>query len=75
MAELWPHAWTSDGAGTVYIPTLEAGRHVIQVEGAGTSRIQVPPLPGRTIEKRVLIRHPEVIEAKKIGAAAPYDPK
>lgn len=75
MADLWPHDWTSDGAGTVYIPTLEAGRHLFQVQGAGTVRIQVPPRPGRAIEKRVVIWHPEVIAAKKIGAAARYDPK
>jgi hypothetical protein len=43
---LWPAEWTTDGAGEVHIPALEAGRHFLRVKGtAATAEVIVPPLP------------------------------
>jgi hypothetical protein len=33
----WPAQWTSDGAGRIYIPTLEVGRHTIHLQPGGMS--------------------------------------
>jgi hypothetical protein len=52
---LWPDKWISDGAGVVYIPTLEAGPQTIHVTGVSKAvRFRVPPLPGAPI--RVLVK-------------------
>jgi hypothetical protein len=42
---LWPREWSSDGAGLVYIPTLEAGDHVVHARGSKAVHITVTPLP------------------------------
>ena len=43
---LWPHEWISDGAGLVYIPTLEACQHVLHsVAVEAPITVDVPPLP------------------------------
>ncbi len=42
---LWPREFTSDGAGVLHIPPLEAGTHRLQVRGAAKERLlTVPPL-------------------------------
>jgi hypothetical protein len=44
--ELWPTSWTSDGAGTVYIPTLQAGPNSIGIpSSSAVQTVTVPPLP------------------------------
>lgn len=43
---LWPHEWTSDGAGVVNIPTLEAGKHVLHSpDSPKPVEVDVPALP------------------------------
>ena len=43
---LWPKSWTSDGAGVVYIPTLETGPNVLHVPNSPHSvSVVVPALP------------------------------
>ena len=56
----WPDEWVSDGAGRVYIPTLEAGRHVLHVKSDGsTHAFTVPPLPDdKTTEVMVQVKRP-----------------
>jgi hypothetical protein len=47
-ALLWPGGWTTDGAGEVYVPALEVGRHTVRVPGTGaTAEVIVPALPAR----------------------------
>ena len=41
---LWPREFTSDGAGAIHIPPLEAGSHKLQVHGAKERLLAVPPL-------------------------------
>jgi protocatechuate 3,4-dioxygenase beta subunit len=42
----WPAEWQSDGAGRVYVPTLEVGKHRLHVKGdSSIYEINVPPLP------------------------------
>ena len=42
---LWPREFTSDGAGVLHIPPLEAGTHRLQVRGAAKERLlTVPPI-------------------------------
>ena len=59
----WAHEWTSDGAGVVNIPTLEAGKHMLRsaespspqpspvrrgrMEAAKSIEIEVPALPAK----------------------------
>ena len=44
--QCWPTEWQSDGAGRVYIPTLEAGKHRFHVKADGSvHELVVPPLP------------------------------
>ncbi len=53
-ATLWPREWTSDGAGAIRIPTLEAGRHWARVGKAGKPiSFKVPPLPAEPLILRV----------------------
>jgi hypothetical protein len=47
---LWPAVWKADGAGDVYIPALEAGRHTLRVNGA-VREITARPLPIEKIEQ------------------------
>ena len=45
---LWPHEWTSDGAGVVNIPTLEAGKHLLRTpDSTKPIEVNVPPLPAK----------------------------
>ena len=55
-----PAEWRSDGAGRIYIPTLEAGTHRFHVKADdSTHEIVVPPLPVEgTKEMRVQVRSP-----------------
>jgi hypothetical protein len=56
LSSLWPKQWTSDGAGVVYIPTLEAGRHVIRGPGvAKPVTVNVPPLPGKRVALEIRV--------------------
>lgn len=74
LATLWPREWMSDGAGSVYVPTLEAGRHTIHVPGISKPfRFKVPPLPAKPMVVRVSIDH-LAAGLIKVGGAAPYDP-
>jgi hypothetical protein len=58
-AECWPAEWRTDGAGRVYIPTLEAGTHHFHLRADGTTHtLTVPPLPTDDVkETRVQVRH------------------
>ena len=57
LAYLWPHEWFSDGAGSIYIPTLEAGRHTIRVSGESRPReFRVRALPARPLELRITVK-------------------
>jgi hypothetical protein len=43
---LWPKTFNSDGAGVIFIPTLEAGPHFLHVpNNPAPIRFNVPPLP------------------------------
>jgi hypothetical protein len=43
---LWPEEWVADGAGEIYIPSLETGKHKVRVEGTEIIReFAVLPLP------------------------------
>jgi hypothetical protein len=45
----WPAEFTSDGAGDVWIPALEAGKHTVRLkDNAATADFTVPPLPAAT---------------------------
>ena len=47
---LWPDVWTSDGAGTVTVPTLAAGKHMVRVKGAQEGKeIVVPAGTGKEV--------------------------
>jgi hypothetical protein len=54
-ALLWPGGWTTDGAGRVHVPALEAGRHTLRVTGTGASAEVVIPAPpaGRPAEVQI----------------------
>jgi len=55
LAGLWPRQWTSDGAGMIYIPTLEAGPHVIHASGSSRPvTVVVPPLQANPVQVQVL---------------------
>jgi hypothetical protein len=74
LATLWPLEWTSDGAGTISIPTLEAGRHTIHVSGvAKPLRFNVPPLPADVTVLQVNVGT-TAESTIKFGGPAPYDP-
>jgi hypothetical protein len=55
--ECWPDEWRSDGAGRIYIPTLEVGKHAFHVKANGSAHeITVPPLSAEGVrEVRVQI--------------------
>jgi protocatechuate 3,4-dioxygenase beta subunit len=56
LANLWPREWASDGAGMIYVPTLEAGRHTIRTPGSPrVVTVDVPPIPARPVQVRVLV--------------------
>jgi hypothetical protein len=52
LAVLWPKEWVSDSAGSVWFPTLEAGRHKINV-GKSSIEFTVPAMPAATINVRI----------------------
>jgi hypothetical protein len=54
LAYLWPNRLISDDLGSIYIPTLEAGRHTIHVSGVSKAlTFDVPTLPGPPIVVRL----------------------
>jgi hypothetical protein len=59
--QLWPAGWVTDGAGTVTIPALEAGRHTVRATGTDVStEVVVPPLPtDRPAEGRLRVARPD----------------
>src|SRR5215472_13281377 len=45
LSSLWPQQWVSDGAGVIFVPTLESGKHTIRGKGLSKPEvIEVPPL-------------------------------
>jgi hypothetical protein len=45
LSGLWPQQWVSDGAGVVFVPTLESGKHTIRGKRLTKPEvIEVPPL-------------------------------
>jgi len=55
LAHLWPAHLISDGSGSIYIPTLETGRHTIHVSGVSRAlTFDVPALPGPPLVVRLL---------------------
>jgi hypothetical protein len=42
---LWPTSFLTDGAGAVYLPALEAGRHIVR-SGSATVEVEVQALTG-----------------------------
>jgi hypothetical protein len=65
---LWPHEWTSDGAGVVSIPTLEAGRHQLHAEHSSKPiEVDVPQLPAKgPVEIKI------TLESALLGAKKEY---
>lgn len=60
LATLWPSQWTSDVAGWIYVPTLEAGPHRIRVQGVSQPvSVQIPPLPAKPVEIRLRVEEAE----------------
>jgi hypothetical protein len=56
---LWPGVWTADGAGIVFIPTLEAGLHTLRgPNSARPTQVHVPALPASPVEVRMTIDEP-----------------
>jgi hypothetical protein len=39
---LWPKVWRADGAGEVYVPALEEGRHMLRIGGIQKEIIALP---------------------------------
>ena len=75
MAALWPREWISDGAGLIYIPTLESGRQTIRVSGAIKQlSFKVPPLPAATVSVPVTIDRRALDTAEWLDNVAPYNP-
>ncbi len=60
--QYWPAEWRSDGAGRVFIPPLEAGKHCFHIRADGsTHELTVPPLSanaGETVVKVRLAKQP-----------------
>jgi protocatechuate 3,4-dioxygenase beta subunit len=55
LSRLWPQRWVSDGAGVVFVPTLESGKHTIRGKRlAKPEAIEVPPLRTATPVEIVL---------------------
>lgn len=76
MEPLWPGEWTTDGAGSVYFPTLEAGEHTIHVVGAAEPiKFTVPPLPSPLVIVPVKLKENKpAIRVKVIDDYSPYQP-
>jgi hypothetical protein len=56
LAGLWPQTWLADGAGRIYIPTLEVGKHRLRTAGnAKDVELKVPPLPGKPIAIQICV--------------------
>jgi len=57
MVALWPGLWTADGQGSIVIPTLEAGSHVVRVPGDPVPvRVNIPALPAEPVNLTVKIQ-------------------
>jgi hypothetical protein len=58
-ALLWPAEFTSDGAGVLHIPPLEAGTHKFRIRGAAEEELLVIPSlsdhGAKPIERRVVM--------------------
>jgi len=54
LSHFWPEKLRSDGAGLIYIPTMESGSHILHVDGvAKPVKIRVPPVPAAPVTVRV----------------------
>ena len=54
LSDLWPAELRSDGAGLIYLPTMETGLHHLHVDGViKPVKIDVPPLPAAPVTVRV----------------------
>jgi hypothetical protein len=54
LSHLWPEELRSDGAGLIYIPTMESGLHILHVDGVVRPvKIEVPPLPAEQVIVKV----------------------
>jgi hypothetical protein len=62
-AALWPTRWTADGAGEVYVPAVEAGRHTVRVAGsAAVAEVVIPALPAeRPVRARLTVPTPAAV--------------
>ena len=50
LAHFWPQELRSDGAGSLYLPTLEAGRHTVHLDqGSKPVTFDVPSLPAAQV--------------------------
>jgi hypothetical protein len=49
---LWPQAFPADGAGVVFIPTLEKGRHTLRLPGGALREVDVPAV-GQVIDVKL----------------------
>lgn len=63
LAGLWPREIITDGTGSVYLPTLEAGRQTLLASGAAKPvHFRVPPLPAEPVVLHVTLSRPPVRE-------------
>jgi hypothetical protein len=54
LAHFWPEKLRPDGAGLIYIPTMESGLHILHVGGVPKPvKIRVPPVPAAPVTVRV----------------------
>jgi hypothetical protein len=54
LAGLWPKVLRSDGTGSIFIPTLEAGRHFLRVDQVSKPvEFDVPALPATSVVVKV----------------------
>src|SRR5450432_108316 len=76
MQALWPHEWITDGAGSVYIPTVEAGQHTFHVAGESKPvRFKVSPLPSPVMVVPVIKKQNlKPGNVKIIDDTSPYKP-
>jgi len=56
---LWPVEFTADGAGIIYVPSLEVGTHRVRVDGAGKdTKLAIQPLTetqGKPLNLRIVV--------------------
>jgi hypothetical protein len=76
MQVLWPHQWITDGAGSVYIPTVETGKHTIHVTGESKPvQFKAAPWPSTLTVLPVTVKQQhEPGNVKIIDDTSPYQP-